>query len=294
MSSGTTGSSAGRRAVPEAEPHGEAQGPSGPARSAESGEHGAEARAARCAAARAGGTARRATAKRWSCAASGLALVAAACARGSDASSDAAHPTFERAAGSSVAYEEPVADVADLLAPAAEGQPWLILGSMFDPKSGTTVASTWSADDGRSWERSDVEPAHKGVSEVMTAGQRDAAGNLLAVGWVGDEPESDAAVWRYQAAGDDKGWTLSTPTAMGGEHEQWAFDVAGNKTGTLVAGGESAWGEVRPLLWFSVDGKGWHSVDGGPGGPFDATGDESIRDIAAVANGFVAVGSATG
>ena len=62
-------------------------------------------------------------------------------------SSDDADPTFERAAGSSITYEEPVADVADLLAPAAEGQPWLILGSVYDPKSGTTVAATWSADD---------------------------------------------------------------------------------------------------------------------------------------------------
>jgi hypothetical protein len=227
-------------------------------------------------------------------AASGLALVAGACAGGSDASSDNAYPTFERAAGSSIAYEEPVADVADLLAPAAEGQPWLILGSVLDPKSGTTVASTWSADDGRSWERSDVEPAHKGVSEVMTAGQRDADGNLLAVGWVGDEPDSDAAIWRYQAAGDDEGWTLSTPDALGGNHEQWAFDVATNETGTLVAGGENAWGEVRPRLWFSADGEAWRSVDDGAGGPFDTTGDESVRDIAAVANGFVAVGSATG
>jgi hypothetical protein len=81
---------------------------------------------------------------------------------------------------------------------------------------------------------------------------------------------------------------------MGGEHEQWAFDVASNETGTLVAGGENVWGEVRPRMWFSADGKSWDSVDDGAGGPFDATGDESIRDVAAVGNGFVAVGSDTG
>ena len=227
-------------------------------------------------------------------AASGLALVAGACAGNPDASSNSGDPTFERAAGSSITYEEPVAEVEDLLAPVADGQPWLILGSLFDPKSGTTVASTWSAEEGRSWERSEVKPAHKGVSEVMTAGQRDADGNLLAVGWVGDEPESDAAIWHYRAKGDDKGWTLSAPEALGGDHEQWAFDVASNETGTLVAGGENAWGEVRPRLWFSADGEDWHGVDKGAGGPFDATGDESIRDIATVADGFVAIGSATG
>jgi hypothetical protein len=294
VSGRTTGTGAGRRAALEAEPQGVAQGPSGPARSAGSGEQGAEARAARCEAARAGNTASRTTAKRWCCAASGLALVAGACAGSSNASSDGSEPTFERAAGSSITYEDPMADVADLLAPAADGQPWLILGSVYDPKAGTTVAATWSADDGRSWERSDVKPAHKGVDEVMTAGERDADGNVLAVGWVGEEPESDAAVWRYRASGDDKGWTLSTPKAMQGDHEQWAFDVTSNETGTLVAGGENAWGEVRPRLWFSADGNSWESVDDGAGGPFDATGDESIRDIAAVGKGFIAVGSATG
>ena len=76
-----------------------------------------------------------------------LSLVAAACAGSSEATSNTAEPTFRRAAGSSITYEEPVANVADLLAPAAEGQPWLILGSVLDPGSGTTVASTWSADD---------------------------------------------------------------------------------------------------------------------------------------------------
>jgi hypothetical protein len=227
-------------------------------------------------------------------AASGLALVAGACAGSSSASPDDADPTFERAAGSSIDYEEPVADVADLLPPAAEDQQWLILGSVFDPKAGTSVASTWSADDGRSWKRSEVKPANKRVSEVLTAGERDADGNVVAVGWVGNEPESDAGIWRYRAGGDDKGWTLSTPEVMGGDREQWAFDIASNKTGTLVAGGENAWGEVRPRLWFSDDGEAWQSVDGGAGGPFDATGDESIRDIAAVGDGFVAVGSAGG
>ena len=70
--------------------------------------------------------------------------------------------------------------------------------------------------------------------------------------------------------------------------------MASNKTGILVAGGENVWGEVRPRLWFSGDGEAWPSVDGGAEGPFDAAGDESIRDISAVGNGFVAVGSVTG
>jgi hypothetical protein len=80
---------------------------------------------------------------------------------------------------------------------------------------------------------------------------------------------------------------------MGGDHEQWAFEAAVGEAGTLVAGGENAWGDVRPRLWFSPDGESWSSVDGGPGGPFDATGEESVNDIVAVGSGFVAVGSRT-
>jgi hypothetical protein len=176
--------------------------------------------------------------------------------------------------------------VSDLLAPAEKGQSWMIVGSVFDPEAGATIASTWTADDAHTWERADVDPARAGVSEGMTAAVHDDAGTL-AVGWVGDGSASDAALWRN----DGEGWTFSSPAAMGGDHEQWAFDVATSEAGTLVAGGESVWGEVRARLWFSPDGTTWESVDGGPGGPFDTTGDESVRDIAAVGSGFVAVGS---
>src|SRR4029453_19341241 len=69
--------------------------------------------------------------RRAAFAAGALALVAGACAGSTSASSDDANPTFERAAGSSITYEEPVADVADLLAPAAEGQPCLLLGPVY-------------------------------------------------------------------------------------------------------------------------------------------------------------------
>jgi len=217
----------------------------------------------------------------------GLAVVgAAACSGSSEASSDQASPTFTRASGSAIAYEEPVSSVSDLLGPAGEDEPWLVVGSMFDPKSGTTAAATWTAGDGHSWERHEVEPDHKGVSEGMSAAIHTDDGDL-AVGWIGDSAESDAALWRQD--GDD--WERSTPEAMAGEHEQWAFDVAAGEGGILVAGGENVWGEVRPRLWFSSDGTSWESVDGGPGDTFDATGGESLRRVTAVGSGFVAVGS---
>jgi hypothetical protein len=91
----------------------------------------------------------------------------------------------------------------------------------------------------------------------------------------------------------DGEWVLTRPEALGGDHEQWAFEVVSGESGILVAGGEIVWGELRPRLWFSPDGETWTSVDGGAGGPLDGTGEESVRDITAVGDGFVAVGTRT-
>jgi hypothetical protein len=215
-----------------------------------------------------------------------LGLVVAACSNGPGAGPGGVDPTFSRAAGASLAFEEPVATVSGLVPPTAEGEPWTIVGSTFDPEADTSVASVWTAGDARSWERSSVTPASKGVGESMAAAVA-VDGRVLAVGQIGDGAQSDAAIWRLT----DGEWAQSQPAALGGDHEQWAFDVATGEGGTVIAGGENAWGEVRARLWFSADGKRWKSVDGGPGGPFDATGEESVRDVAAVGTGFVAVGS---
>jgi hypothetical protein len=215
-----------------------------------------------------------------------LALGASACA-GSEAGPDRQRATFSRASGSSLAFEKPVATVSDLLEPAGDGKPWTIVGSMYDPDAGGSVAAVWTGKGARDWRRHAIRPARRGVSESIAAAVT-VKGGALAVGRVGDGASSDGAVWRQ--SGDD--WQQIRPPAMGGDHEQWAFDVTAGDGGILVAGGENVWGEVRPRLWFSSDGGDtWSDVDGGPGGPFDATGDESVRDIAAVGTGFVAVGS---
>jgi hypothetical protein len=215
-------------------------------------------------------------------------LAAAACSTGSSSAQDDLEATFTRASGASLAYEEPVSSVADLMPPEGEGEPWTIVGSLYDPDRGTTAAAVWTADDGRRWERATIKPADGDVSEALAAVTTTDDG-VLAVGRIGDGAGSDAAVWRQD--GDD--WERSAPEALGGEHEQWAFDVASGAGGTVVAGGENVWGEVRARLWFSKDGESWTSVDGGPGGTFDATGEEAVRDVAAVGSGFVAVGSRT-
>lgn len=218
-----------------------------------------------------------------------LGLVAGACA-GDDAGG-AAGPkaTFSRAGGSSLEFEDPVASVSDLMPPTGENDKWVIAGSVFDPETSTSVATTWVSADGSGWKRQDVTPGDGGVSEAFADMTRTSDGRV-AVGWVGDGQASDAAVWRQ---GSD-GWKrLDVGDAMGGDHEQWAFDVTSSDDGILVAGGESVWGEIRPRMWFSEDGERFESVDGGPGGVFDRTGQESIREVAAVEGGFVAVGSRT-
>lgn len=215
-------------------------------------------------------------------------LVAAACSSSSEAGPDDSSPTFARENGSSLALTDPVASVSDLVAPATEGDSWTIVGSIFDPEATASVATVWASDDARGWESASVDPAASGTGESMSAAIHTDDG-MVAVGQAGDGAEADAVVWR-QADGE---WSQVQPEAMAGDHEQWAFDVVSSETGLLVAGGESVWGEVRPRLWFSTDGETWKSVDGGAGGPLDATGEESVRDIAAIGSGFVAVGSRT-
>ncbi len=217
-----------------------------------------------------------------------LALGAAACSGGSGIALDDERPTFSRAGGSSLGFDEPASTVSDLVAPAGDGEPWTIVGSLYDPEEGASLAAVWHADDAQDWKRETIEPSRSGRSESLAAAVTTDDG-MLAVGRVGDGSSSDAAVW----VSDGDGWDESSPEAMGGDHEQWAFDLAKGDGGILVAGGENVWGEVRPRLWFSRDGEAWTSVDGGPGGVFDATGEESVRDIAAWGTGFVAVGSRT-
>jgi len=216
----------------------------------------------------------------------GLAAGTVACSGGQDQGAGAAGPTFRRASGTSFTYKKPISTTSDLLAPTGEGKPWTIVGSLLDPDRGSSVASVWTSPDAREWERKDIRPSRGGTGESMAAVAATEDG-LLAVGRLGDGDHSDAVVWRQD--GDD--WKQTRPEAMGGDHEQWAFDVASGPGGILVAGGENAWGEVRARLWFSADGETWEAVDGGPGGPLDTTGEESVRDIASFGSGFVAVGS---
>ncbi|HEY8523410.1 MAG TPA: hypothetical protein VIL48_00505 [Acidimicrobiales bacterium] len=214
-----------------------------------------------------------------------LGLLGAACSGSSEASPSDPDPTFRRAEGQNLRFPEPVATVSQLVPP-TEDEPWTVVGSVFDPEARVSHAATWQSDDGVAWERQDVEPEDGDVSESFSA-VADSPHGRFAVGWVGDGAASDAAVWRR----DGDSWTRIEAPELGGEHEQWAFDVVASDTGILVAGGESVWGEVRPRLWFSEDGENWEVVDGGPGGPFDATGQESLRDITPFDDGFVAVGS---
>jgi hypothetical protein len=215
----------------------------------------------------------------------GLGAAATACGPSGSGTATDAGPTFHRVESDALQYAEPLSTVTDLLPPGEDGEPWRIVGSVLEPATGISTAAVWTSDDGRGWERADIDPADRDVSETVNAVTR-VDNTVLAVGRVGGEGSSNAAVWK--ADGDT--WTMSSPTAMGGKHDQWAFDVTAGAGGILVAGGESIWGEIRPRLWFSRDGQSWSSVDGGPGGPVDATGEESIQAVSAFGQGFVAVG----
>ncbi|MDD9369091.1 MAG: hypothetical protein PV358_03165, partial [Acidimicrobiales bacterium] len=132
------------------------------------------------------------------------------CSTGSEAGPDPTSPTFSRANGAALALDEPVASVADLVAPAEEEQPWTIVGSVFDPTSGASEATVWSATDGSSWEATTVEPDSSGTGESMVAATRTPDG-MVAVGQIGNGAEGDAAVWHLT----DGEWELSRPEELG-------------------------------------------------------------------------------
>lgn len=211
-----------------------------------------------------------------------------ACSTAPEGDGAQATPTFRRASGASFAFEEPVANPTDLIAPAEEGGTWTVVGSIYIPDDGAASATVWTSEDGRDWSAETVGAASSGHDMVIAAVARGTDG-LVAVGRVGDGEKGDAAVWTQDGAE----WSSSTPSSMGGNHEQWASDVAVGPGGTVVVGGESVWGDIRPRAWFSPDGGSWTSVDGGAGGPFDATGEETVRAVSALGEGFVAVGSRT-
>ena len=73
-------------------------------------------------------------------------------------------------------------------------------------------------------------PADRGVSEIIDGRPAHADGNLLAVGRVGDERRvrrRHLATRPTATAGRS-----TTPEAMGGKHDQWAFDVASTRPAT--------------------------------------------------------------
>jgi hypothetical protein len=214
------------------------------------------------------------------------AMLVASCAPSDESGvADDTSPTFRRISDESLRYSEPLATTTDLVQPAEEGDPWRIVGSVFDPDSGRSRATVWTAADGRQWERGDIEASSGDASESMAAATT-FQDSQVAVGRRDDGEQSDAALWQT----GEGGWDQVAPEEMGGMHDQWAFDVAAGERGILVAGGENAWGEVRARLWFSPDGETWETVDGGAGGPFDTTGEESVQAVTAFGNGFVAVG----
>jgi hypothetical protein len=216
-----------------------------------------------------------------------LLIAAAGCTASSGSDADLGGPTFSKVSDDSLRATEPKSNVDDLVPPTEEGGAWTIVGSTTDPTSGRPQPAVWRSGDGRAWERRDVEGGSDAGASMAAATY--VGDSLLVAGQVardGDSDRSDAALWTP----DGNGWSQVTPAEMGGEHDQWAFDVVSSDAGTLVAGGEIAWGDVRPRLWFSSDGDSWSSVDGGPGAVFDETGEESIQAISPVGDGFVAVG----
>ena len=72
----------------------------------------------------------------------------AACGTAPPGDGEAASPTFSRVTGAAVGFEGPVANVSDLVAPTPDGGSWTIVGSVFEPDEGRSVAAVWTSEDG--------------------------------------------------------------------------------------------------------------------------------------------------
>lgn len=132
----------------------------------------------------------------------------------------------------------------------------------------------WRSADARTWTRSDPPADARGASVAAVS---EVAGELVAVGY-------DAEGARMWTAGDDTQWLdVAAPPVPGGPPQAlWA--VAMGRNGGL-AGGQRPGG---PLCWASGDAAVW--VDCYPANDLVAG---TTRDLVAVPDGFIAVGSAT-
>ena len=173
-------------------------------------------------------------------------LAAGACSSGGDdAGPQDARATFDRADGAALEFEDPVTTVADLLPPEDSKDAWMIAGSVFDPKSSTSVATTWVSGDGEDPGRS-ARPATPASRSRRWSATRTAP--WPSVGWATARPPTPPCGARTATTGRGSARRRRRRPNSG------AFDVAASDAGVLVAGGESAWGGVPPRLWFSPDG----------------------------------------
>ena len=186
-------------------------------------------------------------------------------------------------------FDEPVSTTSDLLAPAAEGDPWTIVGSLLDP------ARAWP--DGRGVDlrrRPGVGARRTSIRRRARRGRVDRGRRAHRRRPAGRGPGRR----RRRAPTPPCGARTATsgsrprPEAMGGDHEQWAFDVAAG------AGGRA--GRRRRERLGRGAGRGCGSAPtarpgrpstAAPAGPSTPPARSRSRDVASFGDGFVAVGS---
>ena len=133
------------------------------------------------------------------------------------------------------------------------------------PRPGHHAAAVWTSDDGRELGASDVRPVGTAPS---TRRWRRWPPTDDGPGGGGPGGRRARVRRRSLAPGRRRDWAgRSRPPETGRRRTSSGPSKSPvGDGGILVAGGENAWGEVRPRLWFSADGEAWSSVDGGPAG----------------------------
>jgi serine/threonine-protein kinase len=145
-------------------------------------------------------------------------------------------------------------------------------------------AVVWNSDDGTDWapvEQQDVALAGDGIQQFRKL--ISTPEGLVAVGWDTRRGTQDAAIWRSQ---DKDNWTaqiLDEP----GIQELWG--VTEFEGGLVAVGSETIEGErMDAAVWQAAPGKLWARI---PGDRFEVPGKQTMKAVAVVPNGLVAVGT---
>ncbi len=168
----------------------------------------------------------------------------------------------------------------------AGGPGLVVVGS---DASGDEDAAVWTSVDGVSWSRVPHDESVFGGVGFQSMKSVAAGGpGLVAVGYDGQIPEHDAAVW---TSSDGVSWSRvpHNDAILGGGGAQVMFSVAASASGLVAVGDNGPVGDQVAAVWASLDGVTWIQFPHDEG-VFGGLGSQVMSSVAVGGPGLVAVG----